>query len=210
MNDGWRIGLVLLAGLAFGIALNLTTNRQEPVTEVESIPGLLWPSPPTIGPFALNRLEHEEFTVNDLRGHWSFLFFGFTNCPDICPTTLQQLSETIEALAGDDVDPPQVVFVSVDPGRDTAEHVDQYVRYFNGDFIGLSGNDEQIRSFTTMLGIVAVKGKADDSGAYQVDHSASVLVVDPQARLVGVLSSPHNADSMATRYKQIRQVVTRG
>jgi protein SCO1/2 len=137
------------------------------------------------------------------------MFFGFTHCPDVCPTTLGVLRDVAAMLAADGEPAPRIVFVSVDPERDTPARLKSYVEFFDKRFIGLTGAPDKVAAFTGQLGIVYMKAPLPGTGGYTVDHTAAVLLVDPRVRLVGIFSAPHNAADIARRYMQIRHVVER-
>jgi protein SCO1/2 len=122
--------------------------------------------------------------LNDLRGRLVVLYFGYTSCPDICPTTLANLSIAVRSL-GDQADQVQVVFVSVDHQRDTPQVVTDYAHRFRPDFIGLAGSQAQIDQVTRDYGIYYQLNTPDpQTGFYSVDHSATVLVLDRQGNLL--------------------------
>lgn len=193
--------LALLAGIWFYVQ-GPGTARQ-PI----AVPGMLWPNPKPLTAFQLNDQHGQPFGLEQLKGHWSFLFFGYTHCPDVCPTTLSVLGR-VSALqqAHDDI---QYVFVSVDPERDTPQHLTEYLAYFNPAFVGLTGSEAYLQSLTRQLGIVYFTGDKGADGQYEVDHTASVLLVDPGARLVGVFSAPHDAADISERFDQMRRIVER-
>jgi len=144
-------------------------------------------------PYGDNKMLNEA----NFKGKWSVLFFGFTHCPDICPNTLNEMNGVVTQLSKNQLTVPQVVFITVDPVRDTVEKMAQYVGYFNEDFIGASGELADITALTTKLGIVA-SYTADDSGDdYNVDHTASMLVIDPELRVRAKLNPPHKIDTIA-------------
>ena len=133
------------------------------------------------------------------------MFFGFTQCPDVCPTTLQTLHETHSLLATDAIyaESGQVVFVSVDPDRDTAPLIRDYLAYFHPDFIGITGEITSLKKLTQPLGILFTKIASGES--YTMDHSASILLIDPQGRVLGLFSMPHNATDISAAFKKISQ-----
>jgi protein SCO1/2 len=135
-------------------------------------------------------------SLQDLRGKVLVLFFGYTFCPDICPTTMQRLDRTTELL-GSDADAVQVVMITVDPERDTPERMRQYVSQFNASFVGLSGQEEAVLAVATDYGIFHARVEREDGGPYTVDHTASVLVLNADGELV--LLWPHGmaAEAMA-------------
>lgn len=146
--------------------------------------------PRTLQPFELVDHTGKPFTNNDLLGRWTFVFFGYTHCPDVCPTTLSVLNSVAGRLkeAGRDA---RFVFISVDPDRDTPALLGQYVAYFNGDFVGVTGTEQALAALTRQLGVVYMRVPAADSpDGYLVDHTASVLLFDPDGRLHAIFSAP--------------------
>jgi protein SCO1/2 len=142
-----------------------------------------------------------------LQGKWSFVFFGYTFCPDVCPTTLAAFRDVHARLA----DTPalfsnvQFVLVSVDPERDTPARLREYVTYFGEDFLGVTGTNDQLDQITRAVG--AVYAKVDDgaSGNYLVDHTASVFLVDPEGRLHAVFSAPLEPAQVVSALAKIRE-----
>ena len=138
---------------------------------------------------ALRATDGAAFGAMRLRGRWSVLFFGFTSCPAVCPTTLQVMS----AVAGDPASgvaagTTQLVFVSVDPERDTPSQMKAYVGHFDGRILGLTGSRERLEDFAAALG--AGFTPSDSSSGSGIDHSTSLFVVDPKGRLAGILLRP--------------------
>ncbi|MEJ2173154.1 MAG: SCO family protein [Woeseiaceae bacterium] len=153
------------------------------------------PSPAELPEFILFDQAGRPFRRDDLAGDWNLVFFGFTQCPDICPLTLQVLSSARQQLIASGRAPaPRIVFVSVDPERDTPEIIDQYLGHFDPDAVGITGNDDELRNLTGGLGIFFQKSALSDEN-YSVDHSAVVLLIDPQARFHAVFSAPHAVEN---------------
>jgi len=147
--------------------------------------------------FSLMQGPDQPLTEADLKDKWSVLFFGFTNCPDICPVTLAEMNSVVAQLNENAVTPPQVLFITVDPVRDTVEKMEEYVAYFNEDFIGGSGDLTDITALASNLGIVASYTASEEGdNNYSVDHTASLLVIDPQLRVRAKLNPPHVAENM--------------
>ena len=129
------------------------------------------------------------------KGQWDLVFFGFTHCPDICPLTLQVLSSARQQLADAGHEPlPRIVLVSVDPDRDTPEKLAQYIGYFGDDNLGITGDLEQVRALTKGIGIYFERAERED-GDYSVDHSAVVVVIDPDGGFSALFGAPHEADN---------------
>jgi protein SCO1/2 len=131
-------------------------------------------------------------TNNSLEGSWSLLFFGFTYCPDVCPTTLSVLNEAVSNLEN----PPQVIMVSVDPERDTPSLLADYVPRFNPAFKGYTGEFDEIVSVATELNVAFGKVPGPELGTYTVEHSASIVVMNPLGQYAGFIRAPHNAQNI--------------
>ncbi|AKS42586.1 SCO family protein [Wenzhouxiangella marina] len=182
--------MVIVAMLAVAAGL-LTANRMmQKTAEYRALQA--FPAPRAVADFALETADGEPFSMAQLRGHWNLLFFGFTNCPDVCPDTLAMLDQSMEQLAlmrRENL--PQVIFVSVDPARDQGEALGEYVSWFNEDFFAVTGSDPQLTALTRQLGVAYFLDEPDpDTGFYNVDHSAAVMVVDPEGRLFGRFPHP--------------------
>ncbi len=209
--------LLALTGLIGGVLLSLSLNNSGKVASPVDIPGLLWPNPKQISDFQLIDQNAETFDLEKLKGHWSMIFFGYTHCPDICPTTMTLLDSVIKDLTENNekkLSLPQIIFVSIDPKRDTQEHLAEYITYFNPAFYGLTGSEQNISSLTKQLGILYMKITNKDSGQnsddindYLMDHSSSILLLDPEARLVGIFSAPHNKAEIEQKYLKIRKFI---
>lgn len=196
--------LITVMGMGVGYYTSIKSVREQN----PGIQGLLWPNPKRLGAFTAVDENGANFGLNRLKGKWSFLFFGYTHCPDVCPLTLAVFKQVLQQLAKNkESDNIQMVFVTVDPARDTSERLKEYVNYFNKDIIGLGGSDAQVKSLTSQLGVVYLAGEKSASGDYYVDHSASVFLIDPMGRLVSIFSPPHEADSIVARYRQIRDFI---
>jgi len=168
----------------------------------------LFPDPKPLTAFALTDHKNRVFDLASLKGKWSFLFFGFTHCPDICPTTLAVLARARDNIAKNTVgaEDIQFVFISVDPNRDTASKLGQYVNYFDTSFLGVTGNDAQIGNLAGQLGAayqVAIKPGMEN---YPVYHSAAVFLLDPRARYHAVFTPPHDAEAIGKRFKVVQEL----
>jgi protein SCO1/2 len=154
--------------------------------------------------FSLIDQKGRPFSAADLRGRWSLLFFGYTNCPDFCPTTLTTLAAMEKNLvAAKAAVLPQVVFVSVDAKRDTPAQLAKYVPYFHPDFIGLTAADQpSVEGFAKKLGVgVIIQPTAD--GNYTVDHSGAIFVLDPGGRIAAILSGPYSVGALQSDFQRI-------
>ncbi len=164
--------------------------------------GLLLDSPVPASDVTLTSHTGEPVSLSDFRGGLTALYFGYTFCPDVCPTTLSTLNQALE-LMGDKADEVQVVMISVDPERDSPEVLASYLSNFNPDFVGLTGTPEQIASAATPFGVFFEKHEGSAATGYLVDHTASVMVLDREGRLRLVLPFETPAEEIAADLKQL-------
>lgn len=171
------------------------------------IDGIYIPKPIDINNFQLTDNSGKSFTKENLKGHWTMLFFGFTNCGMVCPSTMAELKKMYVGLQKDlpNGELPQVVMVSVDPERDTVDRMNSYVASFNPHFIGAVGDEDQTDALKKQLHIVSGKLKLDGpwGNKYTINHSAEIMLFNPDAKLQAYLSYPHKADQMISDYKSI-------
>lgn len=142
------------------------------------------PDVPTAAPdFTLTDETGAPFALGDLRGRWILLVYGYTSCPDVCPTTLAQLRQ-VKTELGPQADKVRVVFVSVDPERDTPDILQRYLAHFGADFKGLTGTPEDVAIAAQLYGVRYEKGDEGESAAgYLVSHTAHVYLIDPEFQL---------------------------
>jgi protein SCO1/2 len=199
--------LVLLVSAALAMAGGIWTAQQllQRSGKEDALASTRFPEPREIGAFEL--LDHNTAAFNNtsLRDHWSFLFFGYTHCPDVCPTTLSVLNSVAQRL-GEREPPVRFVFVTVDPQRDTPEQLARYVTYFNGDFIGVTGTQDAIEQLTRQLGIMSLRVENEASPEnYLVDHTAGVFLFDPDGHYHAVFTPPLSAEDMANAFSIMEQ-----
>jgi protein SCO1 len=132
--------------------------------------------------FTLDASTGRAVSLSDFRGKPVLLYFGYTTCPDVCPTTLTDLRLAMQAL-GIEQESVQVLFVSVDPERDTADRLAAYLQYFNPDFIGLTGSVTDIEAIASRFGVFFQKNEAKSAADYLVDHTSAVLLLDADGKL---------------------------
>lgn len=157
---------------------------------------LAWPglseaelnSPDIIGgDFTLTDHESRRFELAQLRGKVVLMYFGYTSCPDVCPVELASMAKFVE-LPNIQHDKLQVLFVTVDPARDTPARLKEYVSYFHKDFMGLTGSKEEIDRVTKIFHVQSkINRKTNDDTNYSVDHNASLFVIDQSGRLVNIV-----------------------
>lgn len=195
-------GLLLLA-LAVGVlASYLVFGTRPPVRPRTD--ALMLHAPKPLPDFSLTDTGGAALTRAQLMGHWSLLYFGYTHCPDACPTTLAALDRMSRMLGKVPAEKrPRVYFISVDPKRDDAQLLKNYALYFNPDFIGATGSVENLRALTTSLGVDFSYEKPDAKGNYGVTHSSAVILVDPLAEETALYTPPLDPRRMAADYVNI-------
>lgn len=162
--------------------------------------------PDALANFELVKHDETPFGNAALKDRWSFLIFGYTFCPDFCPTTLVVFNELHRLLAQQPggVRDVQFMMVTVDPQRDTPQQLKAYVPQFNPEFIGVTGNASTIKRLADSLGAVFEKHSGSTGAGYLMDHSSTVYLIDPQGQLRAVFAPPHVAADMVTGFQKIK------
>ncbi len=185
-------------------------QRKEVVNNVK-IDGVFLAQTQKINDFKLTATTDKTFSKADLKGRWTMMFFGFTNCGMVCPTSMAALNDMYKLLEKDlpANQLPQVVMVSVDPDRDSLKRMKDYVRSFNSNFIGARAPITDTVELEKQLHIAAAKIQADGQGKnqYTINHSAEVLLFNPEGEVQAFLSYPHEAGQMAKDYKLILKAI---
>ena len=194
--------LILVAALAAAVGLWLGSRAFAPsVPELSA--AVLYPSPREVPDFRLQRADGNALTHADWKGRWTVAFFGYTNCPDVCPTTLATFKQVFAKLEADgSADKVRFDFISVDPARDTPEQLTRYVGYFDKDFVAATGSDEELTRLTRALGLIYSR-ETNGNGDYAVDHSASAVIIDPSGREVGLFRPPFDAKAIVADLKTL-------
>jgi protein SCO1/2 len=196
------LSLVLVCVLAAGgfVAASIWSPKPPLVLASGTI---LAPARP-LADFSLIDNQGRSFGAANLRGHWSLMFFGYTDCPDYCPTTLTTLAALEKQLrAAKTVAPPQVIFVSVDAKRDTPAQLNQFVPNFDPEFIGLTAASQPAIEALAKKWGVAVNIQYAANGNYIVDHSTEIFVIDPAGNLAAILTGPFTVDALQSDFRRI-------
>ena len=159
-------------------------------------------SPQPITDFTLTGNDGKLVSLSDFRGQYLLLNFGYTFCPDVCPITLANLTQTMQQLERK-ADQVQVLFITVDPERDTPQHLDTYLAAFDPSFIGMTGHMDEIESVTTQFGVFFQKQNSESINNYFVDHTATVIVIDPDGYMRLLFPYGTSGEEMATDLKTL-------
>lgn len=189
MQNKW-LGILLVLVFALGIyaALVIAPPSVKNSGPLESrTQHLSWfPQARALSDFSLSNEEGKNFTVANLQGKWTLAFVGYTFCPDICPVTLAEINSIYPQLSAIETDTPlQVWFLSVDPKRDTIERLNEYINYFHPDFIATTGTHVNLFPLVRSMGMMYSFSESTDDPNYLVDHSASIVVINPNGNVVG-------------------------
>lgn len=185
-------GLAMLAGFWFGQKNEQHNNQQASLTTATDFQGIKFNPARKLGIPHLQKDNEQLFSKQDLEGKWSLLFYGYTHCPDICPATLN----TVAVAKRESRAFPQVVFVSVDPKRDDARLVNAYVRYFDKEFVGVTGEEKLLQAMAMQMSVASMSVPSDKPEEYLVDHSSNLLLLNPAVELVAMLRPPHTVQSI--------------
>jgi len=193
------MAVAVIAGLAgLWAGRMLLAPRVPPQTEAT-----LLNRPRALPELALVDQHGQALDLERLKGRWSLFFFGFTHCPDVCPTTLSTLAGAARLLqALPKQQQPQVVFVTVDPERDTPQVLAEYTRFFDPAFLAAGAGLEATAALAGHLGVAYQKVPLE-GGGYAMDHSAALFLFNPRAELNAIFSPPHTAAGIANDYRLI-------
>ena len=191
------IGLVLLVGIMLA-----TTRLRRPLPAPAQ--ASFFEAPLALPGFDLEDSAGESFSRDELLGRFSLVFFGFTNCPDICPLTLARLAQAYGQLESAMNELPDVVFVSVDPNRDSPERIAAYLQSFDGRFKGITGSRADLDPLLRTLGVTVMIHEQPDQQSYSVTHSGTIFMIGPDAELIATIDGSASATAIATDFRRVR------
>lgn len=201
LTVGACVVFVVLVVLSF--VHKMTSPRIMNESELKTNGAYMFEHPRSLSDIQLVDDEGQVFTLAQLEGKWSLLFFGFTFCPDVCPTTLSTLLDFYTKLDDKFAKDTQIILVSVDPARDTPQKLHDYVGYFHPDFIGVTGDFLDLHRFATELNVPFSKVPGGGEN-YLVEHGANIALVNPQGHYVGFFKAPIELAKLKTTYQSIR------
>lgn len=199
----------IVIAISLGAGFYFATMQNKIMEEVK-FPELFTHLSPAkaIKDFSLVDYKNSSFNKSNFSGKWSLVFFGYTSCPDICPTTMQVLANSYEKLTALKSDyPTQVVFVSVDPGRDKPqdkpEKLKDYVSFFHQDFIGITGAHQKLLELTKQLGAAFELKISPAENKYEVAHTPIIFIINPEAKFNGFIRPPHTPEIILQTMKSL-------
>lgn len=195
-----RLILPLIAGIAAILGL-LTSYYYRGNTNDKSYQSLLMlPEAKPISDFELIDYRNNKVNLESVKGNWTLIFFGYTHCPDICPTTLTELKKVFKLLG--DSPKPDVLFVSVDPERDDRQTLKDYITFFNKNFNAATSDKQEIHKLAAEIGVAYyIEEHQPGEMNYTVDHTAAIFLMNPKGQLQGLFRSPHEAAKITADLK---------
>lgn len=206
---------VLLVVMAGSTAAGLWLSSPRPAATAwgaapPSVQAVMWPEPRPLAEFQLQTQHGEVVDREWLSRRWSLVFFGYLDCPDVCPTSLHAMREMRNRMIeSGDPDPPRLVFVSVDPERDSRQALAEYLAWYESEFTGLHGPGEEIRQLADSMA-VKYEHLVGDDGSRTIDHTGSLMVIDPAGRMVGALPPPLRPERMVEDFTRLRDYLDQG
>jgi len=197
------VGLVaLFAGLF--VFQHIHFNKE---IDPNTFHGTYLKQPRRISEFHLTGIDGKSFDNKQLKGQWTMMFFGFTNCGYVCPTTMAELGKTYRLIKEKRIQPaPRVVMVSIDPDRDNLDKLKNYVRSFDFHFYGARGDQDKIKRMTREMGVVYTKVSPKQNQSpdnYDIQHSGAIIVFNPKGELNAFFTAPHHAKDIADDYRKM-------
>jgi len=204
------VAVIAVAAIGIGVFSNHKAQQAKANFSQNMQSATVLPHGRDIADFSLTSNKGQTYTSKNLLGHWTMLYFGFTNCGHICPTTMAELKNMTAQLQKEKIKAPQVIFVSVDPKRDTVKRLNAYVTGYNSTFMGLTGSQEKIDALAKGMNILYLKVQSKKNAKnhgknYDIDHSGTVLLINPQGKLAALFSMPHKAKEMAHDFALIQK-----
>lgn len=196
--------IAAVISVSLGVFFSNVWQANKKKTFINEFSGTVLSMPRAIESFAFSSTEGGPFSNQQLKGHWTLMFFGFTHCPMMCPTSMSALGQMYKKLEKVNAPVlPQVVMVSIDPKRDSLTGLKDYVKQFDKHFVGARAKEELVLKLTKQLGVVSMKEAPKEDGDYNIQHSGAVMIFNPAGNLVGFYSLPHKPEKMATDFIQL-------
>ncbi len=208
MSPVGRTVLLCVVFISLVLGAFVYTTLQTPELSDEELRDrgvFVMPRPRDVASFSLEDHTGAAFDNESLKGKWSFLFFGFTHCPDICPTTMSEMGQAERQMRQADpelADGFRGVLVSVDPERDTSEQLQSYVSAFSPSFLGVRGDIAATGVFAQQVNVAFAKVPTPD-GRYTMDHSGQIVIINPEGHYHGFIKLPHQAETIRLAYQSL-------
>lgn len=203
-NNGVRKTVVVLSAAVALLAGLFAFQHVHKNANKEAFQGTLLNQPRDVSAFNLQGIDGKAMDNASLKGQWTLVFFGFTSCGSICPTTMAELAKMYSLLSQkNEATMPHVVMISIDPERDDLQRLQAYVKAFNPNFYAARGDESDVKKMTQELGIVYEKAATNGNNPdnYDVQHSGTLVLFNPQGQVSAFFTMPHNAAALAADYQ---------
>lgn len=214
-NIAILLAIAMAVTVAVAVLIGSRADKETIVKPPEEIEDYLFWQAKDLTDFKLTAANGKTLGLNDLKGKWSFVFFGYTQCPDVCPLTMGILGQAFKLIEKNPAayQEMQGIFISVDPKRDTPELLKEYVSYFSDKFIGVTGDTAQLEAVSRQMSALYTihpnepkkAGDTNSADNYQVTHNSTVFLVDPQGRLYGKFPPPQLPQEIAEVFIKIHK-----
>ena len=199
-------GIIVAVGALFWLG---QANKDRPLDteQLKALGFVQLPSPRLIEDIDLLTQSGELFDGSQLKGKWTYAFFGYTNCPDICPVTMKILERTVyrfqDTLATEEIALFQSVFVTVDPTRDGVEEVHEFVTRYSDSFLGVTGSEVKIKDFASQVGIGYERIPSASELQYLVEHQGHLVVFNPEGHCIGYIKEPFDTVQLTRIFQHL-------
>ena len=196
--------LLFVALVVGAFVFSVTRDRTLSFDELQQQGSIMLPRPRALAGIELLTTDGEAFSESNLQGGWTFAFFGFTNCPDICPTTMSVMGQAYNALNEDERSGYRGLLVSVDPERDDAATLAKYAQAFSPSFQGVRGTIAATAAFATQVNVAFQKLPGVGEEPYQIDHSGNLVIINPKGHYHGFIKLPHTRDKLVNTFRTLQ------
>jgi len=196
--------LVFVALVVGAFVFSVTRERTLSFDELQQQGSVMLPRPRELAGIELHTTDGEAFSETSLQGAWTFAFFGFTNCPDVCPTTMSVMGQAYNALNEDERAAYRGLLVSVDPERDDAATLAKYAQAFSPSFQGVRGSIAATAAFATQVNVAFQKLPGLGEEPYQMDHSGNLVIINPKGHYHGFIKLPHTRDKLVSTFRTLQ------
>lgn len=206
-----RMTIIVASLFAFmALVLGVFVSQHLPMHKSKDLGqfhGTLLERPREVNEFSLMGIDNKPFNNSSLQGHWTMVFFGFSSCGSVCPTTMAKLAKMYRLLDESKVKAlPEVVMVTLDPERDTLKKLGNYVKSYDPRFYGARGDEESVERMTKEMGIayakIALEGDENPQD-YNIEHTGTIMMFNPQGQLMAFFTTPHKASYLASDYQLV-------
>lgn len=196
--------LVFIALVIGAFVYSVTRDRTLSFEELQRQGSVMLPRPRALADIQLQTTDGSAFTESSLEGAWTFAFFGFTNCPDVCPTTMSVMGQAYNELTQEERASYRGLLVSVDPERDDAASLAKYAQAFSPSFQGVRGTIAETAEFATQVNVAFQKLPGVGDEPYQMDHSGNLVIINPKGHYHGFIKLPHTRDKLVNTFRTLQ------